>query len=147
MLNSLLNRYKKKLVIDRIVLTEGIFTRLITDPEEMLQNCHLQYETLKKKREHGFNNLDPEWRDTYEPILTISDHVYTDLLNEPSLEEWNAVVNSMNKDSAPGSSAISYQMLRCLSDSVNQELCKYGKFLFTTGAIPVAWKRSQIYPF
>ena len=49
MLNSLLNRYKEKLIIDRIALTEGNSTQLITDPDEILQKCHLQYDTLKKK--------------------------------------------------------------------------------------------------
>ncbi len=68
MLNSLLNRYKEKLVIDRIVLTAHNSTRLITDPEELLRTCHLQYDALKKKRIHGFDNLTPEWQQTYDPI-------------------------------------------------------------------------------
>src|SRR6266542_6051752 len=49
MLNSLLNRYKEKLVIDRIVLTENDSTRIITDSEDLLRSCHLQYDALKKK--------------------------------------------------------------------------------------------------
>src|SRR6266542_738772 len=51
----------------------------------------------------------------------------------------------MNKDSAPGSSTIGYRMLQRLGTGATAELCKFGKFLFTTGAIPVAWKQSQIY--
>src|SRR6266542_4302308 len=145
MLSSLLNRYKEKLVIDRIVLTDNDSTRLITDPEELLCTCHLQYDALKKKRIHGFDNLDPEWQQTYDPILSIPDRAYDALLDEPSLDEWNDVVRSMNQDSAPGSSTIGYRMLQKLGTSATTELCKFGKFLFTTGAIPVAWKQSQIY--
>src|SRR6266542_2514277 len=104
MLNSFLNRYKEKLVVDRIVLTEGNSIQLITDPEEILRKCHLQYDTLKKKRQHGFDNLDQAWKSTYELILTIPEYTYTDLLKEPALNEWEATVRSMNKHSAPGSS-------------------------------------------
>src|SRR6266542_4509159 len=146
MLNSLLNRYKEKLVIDRILLTKHNSTRLVTDPEELLQTCHLQYDALKKKRLHGFDNLTPEWQQTYDLISTIPDQAYDALLDEPSLDEWNEVVRNMNKDSAPGSSTIGYRMLQKLGMRATTELCKFGKFLFTTGAIPVAWKQSQIYP-
>jgi len=87
MLNSLLNRYKEELVIDRIVLTDHNSTRLITDPEELLRTCHLQYDALKKKRIHGFDNLAPEWQHTYDLISSIPDQAYDALLEEPSLEE------------------------------------------------------------
>src|SRR6266542_5951493 len=106
MLNSLLNRYKDKLIIDRILLTEGNSTQLITDPDELLQKCHLQYNALKKKRAYDFSTLDPKWQQTYEPISTISDQAYKDLLKESTL-----VVRSMNKDSTLGSSTIGYRML------------------------------------
>jgi len=59
---------------------------------------------------------------------------------EPSLEEWEGVIRLMNQDSAPGSSTIGYRILQHLGTFINLELCKYGKFLFTTGAIPVTWK-------
>src|SRR6266542_314322 len=146
MLNSLLNRYKEKLIIDCIVLTDKDSTRLITEPDELLQKCHLQYDALKKKRVHGFDNLDPDWKQTYEPISTIPEQTYADLLEEPSLDEWQEVVRSMNKDSAPGASTIGYRMLQQLGTCANTELCKFGKFFFSTGAIPVAWKQSQIHP-
>jgi len=59
-LNSLLNRFKKKLTIDHIVLTKGTFTQLITDLKELLQKYHLQYDILKNKRKYGFDDINSE---------------------------------------------------------------------------------------
>ena len=46
MLNSLLNRYKERLIIDRLVIKIGNNTQLITDPEEILHKCQFQYEAI-----------------------------------------------------------------------------------------------------
>ena len=50
MLNSLLNRYKERLIIDRLVIKDGDKTHLITDPDKILHKCQFQYEAIQKIR-------------------------------------------------------------------------------------------------
>ena len=48
MLNSLLNRYKEQLIIDRLVIKDETKTQLIMDPDDILHKCQFQYETIQK---------------------------------------------------------------------------------------------------
>jgi exonuclease III len=148
MLNSLLNRTKDRIVIDRLMIKpEGSNKEiLITDEKQILKECRTQFVELTKTRRHGFDNITPTWKKAYEPITTISSSIYGDLMSAPTLAEWQQLLNGTSNDSAPGASNIGYAMLKKCGVRMTQELLKFGELIFTSGCIPITWKHSSIFP-
>ncbi|CAB5381880.1 unnamed protein product [Rhizophagus irregularis] len=58
MLNSLLNRHKDKIIVDRLVQEDPVTGKieLITEPEDIMNRADDQYVELQKHRSHEFDN-------------------------------------------------------------------------------------------
>lgn len=87
MLNSLLNRFKDSIIVDRLMVEDNETFSLVIEPDEIKRLAPLQYVKLQKKRNHKFDNFSNDWKTFYEPIPCINENIYCDLLALPNMEE------------------------------------------------------------
>ncbi|GES76493.1 hypothetical protein GLOIN_2v1790829 [Rhizophagus clarus] len=61
-INSLLNRYKDRIVLDRIIHLDMSTGKeeLLTNPKDIKRYSPLQYKDLQKKQKHKFDNIPQE---------------------------------------------------------------------------------------
>jgi len=113
MINSILERHKKKIVIDRLFVKEHGVNKIILDPTE-----------IKSKVAHHFQNIAvPEqpplplygrWTQQYSPLSTIEDKWYENIMQPPTWDEWIGVINSLPNDKAAGPLGIHNEYLKHL---------------------------------
>ena len=80
------------------------------------------------------------------PIAKINENIYDSLSELISIQEWQAIHKDVKNKSAPGSSGISYSLIR-KADSLAQELfLALANKCIKERDIPTKWKVSQLYP-
>ena len=125
MLTSLLNRDFKKIVLDRAVkFSDDGNASLITEPEALKTHCDDTFTLQFKARQHLFDtdtDTWAQWKEEYTPQSHINPEIYSKLLTEPTLSEWDDTVKDCNDKSAPGISGIGFKMLKHLP--LQTELC------------------------
>jgi hypothetical protein len=64
MLNSILNRHKDRIIVDRLIHVDQTTSELhlLVDPENVLLHSPEQYVELQKQRNHNFDNISEEWK-------------------------------------------------------------------------------------
>ena len=60
MLNSLLNRFKESITVDKLLVEQNGSYFLITEPDEILKAAPSQYGDLQRERDHRFNNISDD---------------------------------------------------------------------------------------
>jgi hypothetical protein len=90
MLNSILERPWKKLLIEKVLVGEESITEsreLITDPEEVLKEVDSHFQRQFYHRDHKFESMSEEWKEEYSPKPWIEENWYKEVMAEVELEE------------------------------------------------------------
>ncbi|RGB27516.1 hypothetical protein C1646_673934 [Rhizophagus diaphanus] len=117
MLNSLLNRHKDKIIVDRLVADD-------------------QYVKLQKYQNHEFNNIPEEWAFYYAPIAEIDENIYKDIMTEPTQEEWIITLKECNDKSTPDLSNIGYKLIKKAGPKTQTKLRFFAVLIYCTATFP-----------
>ena len=150
MLNSLLNRDFRKIVIDRVKRTDSQGNiELLTDPKDIHDHADATYAKHFRKRNHLFDSdtsIWRQWENEYSPKPNIDPAIFSKLATEPTKQEWLTTLQACKNSSAAGLSGIGYKMLKHLPECLNRSLRKLSFICFNSGLVSEQWKWSQVYP-
>ncbi|RIA88764.1 hypothetical protein C1645_825849 [Glomus cerebriforme] len=145
MLDSLLDRKKRSIVIDRLIVKENNTSRLITTPQEIKENVneHFQKCPASISRE---KDIPPEWASFYQPLSDVDSNIYNDLMAPPSGFEWNAIISALPKDKAVSPSGISNEMYQHLGPNMKQIVLDFISACLNLSSISAEWLIAHVYP-
>jgi exonuclease III/ribonuclease HI len=145
MITSILERKKKSIVLDRVIVKRGNIIELITDPDLVNKETILHFQTVAG----GINEskqLNDRWQAQYSPKSDIREKWYECIMLPPTMEEWSSVIKSLPLHKATGPSGISNEMLRhvgpIMADAIHQLIC----VCLRINDIPQQWREATIYP-
>ena len=120
MIDSLLNRPRRKIVIDRVLSNDD----LIIEPQEIKEVVNKHFQTCAGGVHHE-ERIPPNWLPRYAPIDQIDETWYNSLLTPPTFDEWMTHVRDSPNNKAAGTSGISYEMIKHLGPLTQQFLWKF----------------------
>jgi uncharacterized protein YecA (UPF0149 family) len=87
MINSLLEKPFKKVVIDRLLIDQGTGKELLNEPDKVLRKTAEHFEQQFKKRNFDRGKITEEWEEVYEPIRRVKETWFKDLNSKITKEE------------------------------------------------------------
>ena len=89
MINSILEKSYRKIVVDRIRIEDPISgeNRLVMEPDEIKKEAIKTYEKFFRERHYKFDNLPDKQQEIYRPKDDIDDQCYHSISQEPSDDE------------------------------------------------------------
>ncbi|GES89333.1 RNA-directed DNA polymerase from mobile element jockey-like isoform X1 [Rhizophagus clarus] len=148
-ISSSLDQCKSNVSIDRLMVTsEDGLQELLLHPDEVRQAATNAYVSQFRKRNSRIDSLDahPIWKNAYEPILKANEHIYESIEKNFTLPFWITILQNINKNSAPGTSGITYQLMCHLPPTFVEVILALYRTIFLTGLVPADWKFSIIFP-
>ncbi|CAB5372051.1 unnamed protein product [Rhizophagus irregularis] len=112
MIDSILERKRKTIILDRLLIERDGVQSLCLDDKEIVKEAENHYQNVAGKRSNNFLVLDDRWSNRYKPIQQIDQMWYSEILIPISIEEWRDMINSLPNDKASGPSKISNEMLK-----------------------------------
>ena len=147
MLNSLLNREKKSIVIDHLVIKdEQGMDRKVLDEKLIKQKVKENFEQITNYDAPNRVDLEQDWNDYYNPRSDIDSNIYQDLLAPISIEEWMTTCSELNKNKAPGITEISYDIIKKSGADMNNIIRELINEIFKQQILPNGWLKAQIFP-
>ncbi|CAB4480026.1 unnamed protein product [Rhizophagus irregularis] len=105
MINSVMEREIKSIVLDRVLIKENNEDKLITDEEKIKDIVNDHFQNIA-----GSTNqpkiLSEYWAKFYFPQDEINDKIYKDLMVEPTNDELNEALNKLSNNKASGPTAM-----------------------------------------
>ncbi|GBB90681.1 hypothetical protein RclHR1_17710003 [Rhizophagus clarus] len=148
-INSALSHSHRRIVLDRIFIDHPTALRLLTDPVDISDAVvnHFQHAVpIKSTPPLHISALPERWQSVYSPMDSISLAIYDSLLSPATLEEWLGTISSMPNGKAPGSSLITYEMLKHLGPATNALLLILIRECFASADIPDLWHQAMVFP-
>ncbi|CAJ0865955.1 14564_t:CDS:2 [Entrophospora sp. SA101] len=119
MINTFLERNKRRIVIDRVMKKQKDQQILITDPDEIKYITNEHFQTCP-----GGTHIQKEIPDTrkeqYTPLTAINPIIYKYLMTKPTYNELLDVLKQLPNDKASGPSAITNKMLKNLGSKMSE---------------------------
>src|SRR4051812_2885969 len=147
MIDSILNRKKRTIVIDRLLIEDSSTNtkRFTIDPAEIKQVAinHFQNYALP---DFPARQMDNKRKQQYRPRDFINMNWYSNLMQPPTFDEWLVTLKSLPPHKAAGPSGISNEMMSHIGDRLQHLLWQLIQMCFTIGDIPNDWKIAHIYP-
>src|ERR1051325_8528817 len=143
MIDSLLERDHRKIIIDRLYKPDQQL--LITNPDEIksLTNAHFQTCANSVNDEKV---IPPRWQSQFAPQDSVDDNIYDSLMLPPTFDEWSDVVQHLPKQKAAGPSKITNEMLQHLGSTLSKHLWQFVCACLRLNDAPSAWKSAELYP-
>src|SRR5260363_248835 len=145
MIASLLDKPYRKVKLDKLLEKEGLYTRLISNPEQVLDKTRAHFQDQFRQRRTNLSEEYQDWQEVYEPKTTIKEEWYKGMDEEILEEEWLDMLKKLKGKSAPGQSGITYTLIRAASSAAHKVFRKFLSLCFHLGKVPKKWKLASIY--
>ena len=145
MIDSIIDRHKQTIIIDRIIVKKNDTEELIIDPNEIKKYTNLHFQTIAGGI-HEEKSIPSFWETQYQPKTSIDESIYTTLMDEPTEEEWSSHIKALPNNKASGPSGISNEMIKHLGENMQKVLRKFVAACFLLNDIPQAWRSAYVYP-
>ena len=140
MLSSLLERSSNKVKLDRVIVENEANIVLITEENEVKNEVRNHFmKQFYKRRSNILTNITRQV-EAYELIAEIDENIYKDLDKQILLQEWQEVLKDVKAKSAPGSSGISYPLIKKAGSLAQKVFLVLANKCIIDGEIPIKWK-------
>jgi len=130
MLNSILERENKKIIIDRIMKkNKRGEDEIIFKKKDVLRETNKHFKSMTDTQVKRKNELEQFWREEYDPREDIDENIYKDLLIDIKEEKWLTAIKNLNKNKAGGISQITYDILQECTYQLKNIMRKYYTWL------------------
>jgi len=146
MLSSLLERSSNKIRLDRVIVESEEELVLFIEEEEVQQEVKTHFMKQFRKRQLDNSKFTSKWIKAYRPIDEINEKIYSTISEEVTEQEWQEVLRGIKSKSAPGTSGISYPLIKKTSNIARLVFIALASKCIQKGDIPVKWKIGQLYP-
>src|SRR5260364_198341 len=136
MLNSILDRYGDKIVIDRLVVDKEEEEILLNDEVEVKNHVAEHFELQYSSRKIKVKKIDDKLKEQYSPIEDIDGNWYKELTEEISEQEWLEAMEKIKNNLAPGASGITYPILKKVEKKTNKILRTFAIMCIRSRKIP-----------
>src|ERR1044072_3574078 len=139
MIDSLLERNKRFIVLDKVIYKDKNDTdQVTTDPDliKQLTNNHFQNVAHSENSSKEFSPKWLKWKEEYAPKSDVDSSIYNNLMSTPLLSEWHEVISNLPNHKATGPSKISNDMLKHLEPSAMNKLWILISYCIITGDFP-----------
>ncbi|PKK55293.1 hypothetical protein RhiirC2_802802 [Rhizophagus irregularis] len=120
MLDSILNRKRKKLVLDKVLIEKNGSKYLCSTDQEITDAMVDHYQNAAGKKLNVDSIMNERWLAQYASKSDINDEWYASTVKEITEEEWLSTINELANDKAAGPSKISNEMLKHLGNNMRR---------------------------
>ena len=146
MINSVLDRPRKSIVMDRLIEeTSDGNTHIVTEGETIKTIVKDHFHDWTRKRDTN-RILLAKWKKFYTPISSVNHEWYHELGREVDIEELRETISTLPNKKAPGQSNLQYEWFKHLPTVGIEVLRKIINDAIFLNNIPTEWKRGFIYP-
>ena len=146
MLSSILERDKRKIIIDKVISkNEDQTITLLTDEGDVKEKTASHFQNVAGST-NNIKRIPKEWQEYYNPLDDIDKNVFKNSNDPITIDEWIKTVQESATGSASGPSGISYEMLKHLHHNVHEMLLKLINATLKQEYIPIQWKQGNVYP-
>jgi hypothetical protein len=161
MLNSILNRTPRKIVLDRVLDKytiiqntdeEQVISTLVTDPKTISHLANSHYQSVNIVQDAMYLNITDastllvNWQHIYELKSDGSSNSQSAIIEKITLTELKSALKSSPKKKAAGPSRLTYEDLKLLDDKNLLILLKFYNILLSTNFILDAWLKANLHP-
>ena len=146
MIDSILERPKQRIVLDRLLFKDPVQGNILITDEHLIQKHavrHFQQVALPTSAPPQMND---RWLHQFAPKEYVNEAWYNSVMVPPTWDEWRVTLQSLPNDKACGPSKLHNKFYKKAGSSLQRLTWHLAKMCFTLGCIPDDWKQAYIYP-
>ena len=147
MINSILERHRRRVTIDRVLITniDDNSQTLVTDQDEIKVHVNAHFQQVAGGAQLR-QTLSPRWAAQYSPIARINEQWYDRIMDPPSIDEWSNIVSHLANGKAPGPSGVSNEMIKHVGPKMSKAIWQLVRLCCIYQDIPKGWREATVYP-
>jgi hypothetical protein len=145
MIDSLINRHRKTIRLDRCIDRSLNNNGLLTNPTDVMNETKRHFQQVTGTVHH-FKEIPEDWIPWYNPKDDIDPIIYDNLMSAPTENEWETVINNLPSNKAPGLSKINNEMLKNMGAQTKKKFWIFICSCLTKSILPDAWNLAFVYP-
>jgi hypothetical protein len=153
MLNSILDRKPKRIIIDRLLIKDDIIPDgklLIHDKQEIAHECIKHYQNIGLQHSSTTTYIPsfplPEfWKKYYLPRQHVSLDHSNDMLIPITMHELTSTIRSLPNNKVAGPSRISYELIKHLPKDFLIVMVDWYNSILSSTILPNVWQHALLY--